>query len=169
MFFKCFCSMRDGSCRTHSLCGQSKSSGRACAPSSSAHVRFGEGHRSRAAGIVVSLKRRSQTLLPSFRFATVRSVGLGVNAEQAEGKASVHEGHGFSRAVKGLATTALAAEVRSSTHTGQSHFCLRLRSPQTIGKNTSGAKALIGPSDVARLNPCPSFINAIEKLWSFRQ
>jgi hypothetical protein len=61
------------------------------------------------------------------------SVGRGVNAKQAEGKAPVHEGHGFSRAVKGLPTTALAAEVRFSTHTGQSHLYPRLRSPQTIG------------------------------------
>jgi hypothetical protein len=35
---------------------------------------------------------------------------------------------------QGLPTTALAAEVRFSTYTGQSHLCPRLRSPQTIGK-----------------------------------
>ena len=36
----------------------------------------------------------------------------GARAKHAEGKAYLHEGHGFSRAVKGLRTTALAAEVR---------------------------------------------------------
>jgi hypothetical protein len=100
------------------------------------YARANMGHPSREAGIVVSLKRRSQALLPSFPYATVRSVGRGVNAKQAEGKGSVHEGHGFSRAVNGLPTTALAAEVRFSTHTWQS----------TSG--TSGAKAHIGPSDM---------------------
>jgi hypothetical protein len=44
-------------------------------------------------------------------------------------RASLHEGHGFSRAIKGLPTTALAAEVRFSTHTGQSHLSPRLSSP----------------------------------------
>src|SRR6202162_2822268 len=36
----------------------------------------------------------------------------GARAKHAEGKAYLHEGHGFSRAKKGLRTTALAAEVR---------------------------------------------------------
>jgi hypothetical protein len=79
-------------------------------------------------------------------------------------KASLHEGHGFSRAIKGLPTTALAAEVRFSTHTGQRHLSPRLSSPQTM------AKALITASYVARLNPCPSLINATRKnLLPFRQ
>ena len=39
----------------------------------------------------------------------------------------------FSRAIKGLRTTALAAEVRFSTHTGQRHLPPRLSYPQTIG------------------------------------
>jgi hypothetical protein len=36
-------------------------------------------------------------------------------AKHAEEKASLNEGHGFSRAVKGFRTTASAAEVRFST------------------------------------------------------
>jgi hypothetical protein len=46
------------------------------------------------------------------------------------GKASLHEGHGFSRAVKGLRTTALAAEVRFSTRTGQSPCASGSRAPR---------------------------------------
>jgi hypothetical protein len=61
------------------------------------------------------------------------SGGLTVNHMLRE-KASLHEGHGFSRAIKGLPTTALAAEVRFSTHTRQRHLSPRLSSPQTIGK-----------------------------------
>ena len=41
------------------------------------------------------------------------SVDRGVNAKQAEGKAYLHEGHGFSRGVRGLQLTE-AAEVRFS-------------------------------------------------------
>jgi hypothetical protein len=56
-------------------------------------------------------------------------------------KASLHEGHGFSRAVKGLRTTASAAEVRFSTHTGQvislrdPTYALQPRSPPGSSEN----------------------------------
>jgi hypothetical protein len=34
--------------------------------------------------------------------------------------------------------------------------------PQTLERYTSGAKAVISPSEhVARLNPCPSFLNTM--------
>src|SRR5882672_8039685 len=59
--------------------------------------------------------------------------------------------------------TALAAEVRFSTRTGRSHPSPQLHSAQTIGKTY-----LSGPHEcecgVARLNPCPSFINTTRKL-----
>jgi hypothetical protein len=49
-------------------------------------------------------------------------------------KASLHEGHGFSRAIEGLRTTALAAEVRFFDTYGATSSLPRLSSPQTMGK-----------------------------------
>jgi hypothetical protein len=106
-------------------------------------------------------------------------------------KASLHEGHGFSRAIKGLPTTALAAEVRFSTHTRQRHLSAVVFAADDWERRTSEAKALIRrvrcgtvendlsavfitwgepEAHAARLNPCPSLINATRKnLLSFRQ
>jgi hypothetical protein len=42
-----------------------------------------------------------------------QTAGSGATAKKLKEKAYLYEGHGFSRAVKGLRRTALAAEVRS--------------------------------------------------------
>jgi hypothetical protein len=136
------------------------------------YARANMGHPSREAGIVVLLKRRWQALLPNFPFATVRSVGRGVNAKQAEGKASVHEGHGFSRAVKGLPTTALAAEVRFSTYTGQV-ISLRGRvRGRRLEREPQGPQGLKPSSVRARCGtaePVPFVHQQFKKLWRVRQ
>jgi hypothetical protein len=70
-------------------------------------------------------------------------------------RASLHEGHGFSRAIKGLPTTALAAEVRFSTHSGNVislRGCLRRR---RLERRTSEAKALIGRVGCGTAEPVP--------------
>ena len=51
-----------------------------------------------------------------------------------EGEESLYEGHGFSRAIRAVPTTASAAEVRFSRHLGRSHFFPVLSLPQTIRK-----------------------------------
>jgi hypothetical protein len=75
----------------------------------------------------------------------VRGQGLNLLRE----KASLHEGHGFSRAVKGLRTTALAAEVRFFRHIRGNVIsprgCLRRR---RLERRTSEAKTLINTSEM---------------------
>ena len=63
-------------------------------------------------------------------------------------KPSLHEGHGFSRAVNGLRTTTLAAEVRFSTHTAQRHLSPRQRSPADDWKDVPQGPQGLKPSSV---------------------
>ena len=76
-------------------------------------------------------------------------------------KASLHEGHGFSRAIKGLPTTALAAEVRFfDTYGATSSLSAAVFAADDWKDVPQRLKPSSGERDVARLNPCPSFINA---------
>ena len=64
-------------------------------------------------------------------------------------KASLHEGHGFSRAVKGLPTTALAAEVRFfHTYGATSSLSEAVFAADDWERRTSEAKALISASEM---------------------
>jgi hypothetical protein len=78
---------------------------------------------------------------------------LGATAKKLNEKASLYEGHGFSRAVNRLCLTASAAEVRfCETH----RFAVSLEVLRHL-------KALMDACRAARLNPCP-FIRATLKL-----
>jgi len=89
-----------------------------------------------------------------------RDCCLGATAKKLNEKASLHEGHGFSRAVNRLCLTASAAEVR---------FCETHRFAVSLEVCRHPLKALMDPrARVARLNPCPSFIRATLNSLPFR-
>src|ERR1700733_4878193 len=81
-------------------------------------------------------------------FCTKYSSGA-ARAKHAEGKAYLHEGDGFSRAVKGLRTTALAAEVRFfDTYGATSSLSAAVFAADDWKGVTSEAKAQISASEM---------------------
>jgi len=82
---------------------------------------------------------------------------LGARANMMREKASLHEGHGFrfSRAIKGLPTTASAAEVRFSTPTGQRPLSAAVFAADDGERRTSEAKALIRRVGCGTAEPVP--------------
>jgi hypothetical protein len=61
------------------------------------------------------------------------------NRKKLNEKASLYEGHGFSRAINSPSLTASAAEVRFSQATGRSHLFPARSSPQTMEKDVPQA------------------------------